>query len=286
MIQFTSQLQEQLDEELLSVERHSESKLQYAEGSIKIIQKRLQELRDYILDYEFEDSDEEILFFKKLLPKMYSKLIYHLRLFHLESRRPTGCKELQYELLKSELKIIRHFFDHNLDFYQYYNSGTTYLDHLYFKRHKYDQHLIMDEYFMLVDPNFSTVHSYKVAKMLAYEHLQAYISQALLQLDQKQEIDASTDLKQHAIKWTASKTDLIELAYAVFSVGGLNNGNVGLNKIISFLESIFDTDLGNPSRVLQQMRIRKKNRTCFLDKLRESLLRHMDDLDDREEARA
>ncbi|REC67813.1 hypothetical protein DRF58_14615 [Epilithonimonas hispanica] len=39
------------------------------------------------------------------------------------------------------------YFEHNLDFYKYYRTGSSYLDQYYFVRGKYDIKLNLETYF-------------------------------------------------------------------------------------------------------------------------------------------
>ncbi|MGH2645412.1 MAG: RteC domain-containing protein, partial [Chitinophagaceae bacterium] len=184
------------------------------------------------------------------------------------------------EMLEGELNRIRYFFTQNLDFYNYYSSGSVYLDEELFTRGRYDLMLIRDEYSLMIDPVFCTVHSYKVAKILAYELLQTYLHQTLEQLEHKKSQGAQKDVSKSFLKWTGSKTDLIELLYALQTTGVFNNSQADVKKIALFLESVFNVSLGNYYRVFQEIRIRKKNRTSFLDRMRETLIHRMDEADE------
>jgi hypothetical protein len=83
------------------------------------------------------------------------------------------------------------------------------------------------------------------------------------------------------LRWTAPKVALIELIYALHASGVYNNGNTDLKRIASAFERFFQVDLGNFFNAFQEIRIRKKNRTVFVDRLKETLIRRMDAADDR-----
>ncbi|MEP0712451.1 MAG: RteC domain-containing protein, partial [Algoriphagus sp.] len=85
------------------------------------------------------------------------------------------------------------------------------------------------------------------------------------------------ELSSH--EWTDSKSALIELAYALHSRGAVNHGKSDVKAIITLMESLFNVQVGNFYRTFQSMRGRKKNRTIFLDSLKESLVKRMDDTD-------
>ncbi len=85
---------------------------------------------------------------------------------------------------------------------------------------------------------------------------------------------------QSSINWTGSKVSLVELLYALQSAGSCNNGNIDLKQLAKHFECIFNIDLGNYYRVFQEMRIRKINRTTFLDHLKTRLVQRMDEADE------
>lgn len=91
-------------------------------------------------------------------------------------------------------------------------------------------------------------------------------------------IDAKSDEKSKH-QWTDSKSALIELDYALHSRGAVNHGKSDVKMIISNMESLFNVEVGNFYRTFQSVRIRKKNRTIFLDRLKESLEKRMDETD-------
>ncbi|MBN8876623.1 MAG: RteC domain-containing protein [Sphingobacteriales bacterium] len=60
--------------------------------------------------------------------------MYYVKVFHIEIYRPTASDKVQMSHLESHLMRIKHFFDNNLDFYQYYRSGATHFDEVYLVR--------------------------------------------------------------------------------------------------------------------------------------------------------
>ncbi|GHT37055.1 hypothetical protein FACS189435_1230 [Bacteroidia bacterium] len=78
------------------------------------------------------------------------------------------------------------------------------------------------------------------------------------------------------MKWTAKKTDLIELLYALEMAGCFNNGHVSLSRIAAYFEEVFNTDLSHFPRDFYEMRIRL-DRMPFMDRLKTLLKKRMDD---------
>ena len=69
------------------------------------------------------------------------------------------------------------------------------------------------------------------------------------------------------IKWTKSKTDLVELAYATIANETFNNGDIDIKELLTFLADAFEVPLGNFYDTYVQIRRRKGSRTVFLDEL-------------------
>ncbi len=92
--------------------------------------------------------------------------------------------------------------------------------------------------------------------------------------------DSSTYIRLSNLSWTSSKTDLIELIYALQSNGSVNSGTAEIKEMASGCEQIFNLDLGNYYHTFEEIRSRKSNRTKFLDHLKESLEKRIIDSDE------
>jgi hypothetical protein len=75
--------------------------------------------------------------------------------------------------------------------------------------------------------------------------------------------------------WTGSKTDLIELIYALDSSGSINSGTADIKEVASVCEQIFNIDLGNYYHTFIEIRSRKSNSTKFINSLKASLLKRL-----------
>ena len=134
-----------------------------------------------------------------------------------------------------------------------------------------------DDLILSIDHSFSTIQSYKVSKLFAYELLRIYLNTAISSLQMREGSEASKVEKR--LQWTGSKVSLIELIYSLQSVGVVNNGSADIKMLTAFFERTFQVELGNAYNVSQEMRLWKKARSSFLDSMREQLLRRMDEAD-------
>lgn len=247
---------------------------------IDFIRPLFEELREFIHQYTFQDANEEILFFKDIKSFILSKLIYFNDIYLLELRKPNGSKEVLKEYYKKKQTAITEFCNANLDFYQYYRSKATHLDRYYFLREHENYKLCHNCGMFDKDPLFSTCCDHRVAKMLAYDMLEIYLQQRLQELERKEVIENSrTSLPDNPFLWTGTKIAAIELGYAIYAAGVLNNGNADIKEIMTYIEASFKIDLGDYYRTYLAIRERKKDKTSFLTNLINKLLQKIDEDD-------
>ena len=247
---------------------------------INFIRPLFEELREYTHKYDFRDDEEEIYFFKNIKPLILSKLIYYNDIYTLELRKPNGNKEVVKEYYKKKQTAITDFCNNNLDFYQYYRSKATHLDRYYFLRGHENYKLCHNCGLLDKDPLFSTCCDHRVAKMLAYDMLEIYLQQRLQDVERIEVVETSrASLPDNPFRWTGTKVAAIELGYAIYAAGVLNNGNADIKEIMTYIEASFKIDLGDYYRTYLTIRERKRDRTAFLNSLIEKLLRKMDEND-------
>lgn len=247
--------------------------------NITIIQKYLVDMKAFILDAGFSSVTEEIDFFKRIKPRFYSHLIYYHKLLQIELGRPSAGKKAERKYLNREVAKLENFFRKYVYLYRYCRSGADFLDTRFFTRGNAELIPGVESYGVDTDPLFTTGYDFIVAKMQANELLQQYLEQEIHHLQVAQQVTPHSD-KLQRISWTASKASLIELVYALQSTGVFNNGKAALSEIAFFLENMFQIKLGNYYRVFQEIRIRKKNRTQFLDEMKDRLIQKMDYTDE------
>ena len=198
--------------ELNVLEIEEEDILVRAEKGIKLAKQTLKKVRSIIVDYEFKTKSEEIHFFKCTKPKIYSKLIYYVKLFNIEGKRPRGSNKSQVKYLNNYIEKLQTYFNDNLDFYHYYRREATVFDEQYFLRGKADIRLFPDSFHFFVDEQFATSHDSTVATILAYDLLIVHLKREIDKLENNGNY-ASLRLLQSKTKitWTAHKIYLIEL---------------------------------------------------------------------------
>lgn len=269
----------QINAEIESIELDNEIELDDALRIIKFIQPMFNQLREYVIDYEFPSTSVEIYFFKEQKPKILSWLLYFYKVYCIEMQYPNGSNEVAKKYLCNELDSLTYFFNRNLNFYQYYRSNSTIYDEYYFVRGKVDLRLCTDSAQFDKDPNFSTGYDYKVAKIIANEMLRIYLNKRIMKLENNYQIEDNLGKHQkYPFRFTGKKVFLIELGYALVSSGDINNGNVEIKEMMNFLGKVFHINLGDYYASYIAMKERK-NRTAYLHHLIDNLVKRMNEDD-------
>lgn len=253
-----------------------------SEKSIRIIKLSLSRLKKSINNNGFKSNALEIDFFKNTKPKILSKLIYYLKLFSIESKRPKGSHKIQVKYFNQYIERLQNYFNDNLEFYQYYRLESSSLDEHYFLRNKANIHLLPDAISFYCDDEFSTSHDGTVATIMAYDMLIIYLKEEIGKLENNNSMETNINAfqKQSKLFWTGNKTDLIELIYALHSIGAVNSGTADIKEVALVCEQMFNISLGDYYRTYLEIRSRKINQTKFLDKLKESLIARMESADE------
>ena len=235
---------------------------------IASIESFVSELKQFVLKYKFRSTNEEIEFFKSIKPEFMSELWYHRRLYkiHLFESYNLGKNRLTY--YKKQLHKLRAFISKHNDFCQYILSNADHMDDKYFSRSS------TAKWAPALDDRFSTPFDIQLSKLLCNEKVKEYLINAINKIESPRSTPSNSTLK-----WTGSKTDLIELIYALQSTEVFNKGNAGIKQIASEIEIMFNVSLGNYYRVFQDIRLRKTGQVNFLEELKQRLIKRMDSSD-------
>ncbi|WP_336070123.1 RteC domain-containing protein [Mesoflavibacter sp. CH_XMU1404-2] len=271
-----------LETSLDFLESENEDILEKAEEGILITKRALEQLRANVIKRKFKNVNDEIHFFKNLKPQVFSKLIYYQKIFNIESKRPRSSNKSQIKYFNKHIDRLQNYFNDHLEFYHYYRRGGTSLDEHYFVRGKIDIRLFPDTFTLFIDDKFSTSHDSTVATILAYDMLIVYLKTEINKLENSNGMETTINpfQSQSRLFWTANKTDLIELIYALQSSGCINSGTADIKEMAMACEQLFNIELGDFYRTFLEIRSRKISPTKFIDNLRESLLQKMEELDE------
>jgi hypothetical protein len=91
-------------------------------------------LREWVSGCLFDTKEDEINFFKSTRPKFSCQIQYYKKRYQAILFRPSSLTKIvpffEYEIDKAD-----KFFSDNAGFYQYYKSGQTFNDEVYFLRY-------------------------------------------------------------------------------------------------------------------------------------------------------
>ena len=263
---FSDQLRKRMEEGIQHIQYDEQDKLKATARIKNIIFDILIELKKFIHEYDFQNQQEEICFFKEIKPYFLSSYLYNDQLFMIQLNDSYDDPENRKNYLLKQLKKLKDFQIKNIDYYLYWLNRSNHLDKKYFTRTaNFSCNLNLDN-------QFSTGYDLLFSRLMANDKLKEYLQTALRKVDQK-------NGQQSCLKWTGSKAALVELIYALQTVGVFNNGVADVKQIASYFEELFDVELGNYYDTFQQIRIRKVNQTKFLDMMKDKLVLRIEDID-------
>jgi hypothetical protein len=272
---------QKLEEKICKLKLEESDKIIRAEKALGYCKLAFTDLKILIQGEGFNNEADEIRFFKQIKPQVLSKLIYYAEILQLETHRPNANRKFQIKYLKKEFKKYQGYLNEHYEFFQYYKTNQTCFDKAYFTRYGEVVYVGLKNYGYLTDPEFCTSHDELVAHILACEQLEKYIDEEITALKSKGMFwqRSHSEKKQLNLKWTATKVALIELIYALHSSNSINNGKTDIKELIGLFEQVFDIQLDKAYRAFIDIQMRKKERTKFLDTLRQVLLNRMDQED-------
>lgn len=275
-----NQLLNELIEQLNFINLEIDDTLVRCEKGIEIISKSVKKLKAQFIKDNFTTEAQEIEFFKNIKPKFTSKLIYYNIVYKIEARMPYGGERVVKKYLNSELEKIKNYFYNNHEFNKYHRTGSVYLENKYYVRGEIDIKLAIDSFFFEVDQSFATSHDFKLAKILAHDLVQVYLEDKLRSIDYKVNKENSQLNHNSKLTWTGSKVALIELIYALQTVGVFNNGAADIKNIVEHFEKNLNIDLGQYRRTFLEIKARKTDRPRFINVLKDTLEKRMNNSDE------
>ena len=270
----------EIDVEIDEIDLYGYDIVENSLSMVHRLQAVLNDLKTKLQTYSFPAKEDEITFFKTQKPEILGRLLFFYKIYRIETQCPNGSDDVIRSYINRELDNLTYFFNRNLDFYQYYRSHSTLYDEYYFVRGKSDLRLCTDSAQFDKDPNFSTGYDYKVAKIIANEMLRIYLNKRLVKLKTNTQVEDNLQkCLKYPFRFTGKKVFLIELGYSLVSSGDINNGNVEIKEMMNFLGTVFQVELGDYYAAYIAMKERKKDRTAYLSRLQDSLVKRMDEDD-------
>ncbi len=238
----------------------------------------LSDMKNHISENGFSNDNEEIEFFKTIKPQILGKLFYYNKVFRIETSSPVMNGKMYFKHFSNELQELKQEFkehSYNSDFYRYYRSGRTDMDHIFFQLGNIDINLGLNSFAFEIDTNFSTYYDYKVAKIISNELLYNYLLSKTTP-DETESLLFLNNRNNKNLLWSENKNALIELIYALYASGAIANGGTGISQISRVFQNLFNIQLGDIHHAFHRMKDRAGDRTSFLTQLQSSLEDYMD----------
>ncbi|MEP5613550.1 MAG: RteC domain-containing protein [Cyclobacteriaceae bacterium] len=255
----------ELERSLHEIENATTSKIEKCSKKLSHCQLLIRQLRDAYLSKLSNDKIGDVDFFKVIKPKFSSELQFQTLLFNYYKSNPRGSLKLKKQYLNECLERESQFISLHSEFYQYTLIGETHLDHIYFERIDYDLRIHSGLEFP-TDLAFSSPADLTLSKLESSQRFIQFLKNELHAL-KNPTLDPSWEFTRN-LNWNGSKTDLIELVYALTAAKAID---AELKDTIQLLEKIFNVDLGNFYRTYTDIKL-KRNPASFLDELKTNLL--------------
>lgn len=270
-----TQIMQSFRKEMAHLQKTDLKNIENLNNGITISKECLYRLRLKIRDINsFPDSKSEISFFKTDKPFVLGYLKYFVNLHAYMMEKPTADLNKQRLFINKRLEKLEDCKKKQLIFWNYYKHNEERLDHIYFIRGNNDLAIVNDSSRHFSDPEFSTSHDNLVGKFIAYDLLVNFYNDELLLLKKIESGNYAEETKPEILKdlsWTATKTDLVEIIYALQASGALRNGQAEISRIANVCSNLFEIDLGNVYKTYSEIKSREIDRTKFIDKLKVSL---------------
>lgn len=249
-----------------------------ADKMIHFIQNILTDIKQQVIKDGFQSEHEEIDFFKRIKPHILGKLFYYNKVYRIETSCPVKSGKLYYKHFSKALGKLNMEHKKNMynsGFYQYYRSGRTDFDHIYYRLGNIHFNTGLNSFAFEIDPQVSTYYDYKAAKIISTELLYAFLFSKVSPQDKEVKLLNKPSHYHNELIWTGSKAALVELIYALHASGNISHGKIGLRKMSSIVESILKIELGDVHHSFYKMKERSRSRTNFLELLKTSLEQFM-----------
>ncbi len=234
------------------------------------------ELQDAVSTYVFQEG-EEVVFYKEIKPYFIGRIVFFSRLFKIEtSKPPTGPVGLE-TYYTDEINRLSAVYDEHRFIRLYVENGATYLDEKLFFRAGPEGAVALSGVELPADGAFPICYDHVVGQLMAADLLKKHLLQSIEDLA----VPGHSAGNLPRITWTAPKAHGIELGYALYAAGVVNNGKAQLKDIMECLGAAFHTEWGNYARTWQEILYRKGGRTVFQDSMKNKYLLYIQRVEDK-----
>ncbi len=277
MKNYFNQLTGKVEKGISKISISDRTEVQKCEACKLLILEHYKDLSKFASSYNFKSEKEEMDYFRNFKPELVANLMYYYKKSKIKKQDYINDSKISKNYLQYELQKVEKFHLQHLDFIRYYNSGQTNFDEVLFLRRNFDPTSIPTYLLMHDDLNHLTNGDYLVSRLILNAKLYKYIQNELKKQLVNPFLVENTKTIKSGFNWTAPKSALIELTYALFCKGVINNGEVEIKQLVKEFELFFNIELGDPYRHFTNIKQRKKSSAIFLESLTESLTKYVNE---------
>lgn len=269
MPQTYSNLLCEIDIELNTIKKQSNSTIKTFSCSKNYLEQKAAEVNLWVRNFYFETENEEIYFFKNIKSQLLSRIMLSKLQLDIALKLPHSKKAIPNYYRKLILKHSQISKNHNT-YYKYHRSEFTHLDQEYFLR-KNNIMSIHDQYqFIFCDERITTKMEFSLAELLAKEQIILYLELELDKIENGN--NENNNVASSKLKWTGGKIDIIELIYGLYHQKVINDGKADLKEIARQIYKTFNVEHDdNIYRYYHDIKRRKTNQTRFLQSMSDNL---------------
>lgn len=276
MKSYTEKLHTELLKKLDELNRNYEPQ-HLTDPRLKLITITIDQIKEKLKNYYFENEEDEIHYFKKVLPDTMALYLYYSDKIEWDRIVRLGSPECSYKFTDRIYLQAENFRRDYKNIYEYIRDEKSNLDKIYFLRTSPFNTESKYQLRQIIDPSSPPVHCELLAMNIAYSRLEHEMKTSLKENQDKTSLTSSNE---DDLPWTGTKASATELIYALKHSGLIDNGNASLNKMKKWFEKAFSIELGNISKIFQDIQSRKMNNISVFDKLKEAFKKAIDEIDE------
>ncbi len=273
MKSYTEKLHDELLVKLDELNRNYDP-LNLVDCRLQMIIDAIDQIKEKLIKYQFKKTEDEIYYFKKVLPNFLSLYFYYHDKMEWDRIARLGTDNSRFKYHDRIFSQAENFRVEHMFFYDYFRNGKTDGDTTYFLRTSTINQERQYQVRMIIDPSTPPLYCELLAKYIAYNRLEFESKKIISEND---ETLHSIRAGRKILEWTGKQIDLIEMGYALKEMGVFNHGEATLTDIFDCFEEAFHVDPGNTSRLFQDITRRKSGVTLFLDLMKIKLVQRIDE---------
>ncbi len=245
-------LTEDLEKGLIGIENSNDTRIQKCIQKIKLCEGSIQKLKRFYRKHPAENPEKEIHFFKKIKPQFTVELKYQYAMFAYLKNKPKGTLREKKKFINQELERSSAYLQTFNEFYTYYKTAAEHFDHLFYRQMEFDikQHAMLEH---PLDREFTCPAGPTLTGVISAEKMIQFLKNQLFTLEYPN-LEPTWEFTKK-LTWSGSKTDMIELIYALSASGAIQHD---LKDAFLMFERMFGVQLGNFYRVYSDIKIKKE----------------------------